>query len=34
LPGDPWSDLESVARPGTDQVEAKVPGFTRYAVSY
>ncbi len=34
LPGDPWSDLESVARPGSDQVEARVPGFTRYAVSY
>ena len=34
LPGDPWSNLVSLPRPGSDQVEAKVPGFTRYAVSY
>ena len=33
-PGDPWSNLPSTAMPGTDQVEAPVPHFTRYAVSY
>ena len=34
LPGDPWSNLVSLPRPGRDQVEARVPGVTRYAVSY
>ena len=34
LPGDPWSNLVSFPQPGSDQVEARVPGFTRYAVSY
>ncbi len=33
-PGDPWTSLPSVVDTLTQEVEADVPGFTRYAVAY
>jgi hypothetical protein len=33
-PGDPWTSLASVVDTVNQEVEADVPGFTRYAVAY
>ncbi len=33
-PADPWVPLPSVLSPQENEVEAEIPGFTRYAVAY
>lgn len=33
-PGDPWSLVPSIINGGSQEVEADIPGFTRFAVAY